>query len=351
MIRSRPALARILLALVVALAGAGTIVAAAGAVREPPALTSSGAWTTLASSQVPRTEPGAAVVGNSIYVVGGMLWDGATTNLVERYDIRSGRWEWAPPLPIAVNHPAVASFGGKVYAFGGYTSNAGFFGLTGETDALQRLDPRTGKWTVLPPSGFARAAATLVPAAGRLYAIGGAHESATPLSLVQSYDPVKARWRSEPPFRIAREHLAGTAAGGKIYVLAGRVKDHPLTAVERYDPAKRKWVTLPSLHTPRSGFGAVTVAGRVIAVGGENLESGSTIAPVEAYDTAKKRWLPLPPLPTPRHGLGVVSSGSRVFVATGGPQARLSVSATLEAIRLTRSQLGLGPKRGGPKKP
>jgi hypothetical protein len=291
-------------------------------------------WGTLPASPLARTEVGAARIGRYLYALGGVIPpDGVTTGQVARYDIVRRSWGMAAPMPIGVNHPAVAVSRGRVFVYGGYTD---LRAPNTETDALQRYDPATDSWTILSGSGVKRAAATLAAVDGRLYAIGGA-SGGEPQRFLQVYDIRRGSWRSGPPMRVAREHLASAVIGGRIFVLGGRAAGGNLDVVESFDPATRKWRRLPHLHTARSGFGVAVVGGRLIALGGEQLSEGDrTISPVESYDPAAKRWRRLPPMLTPRHGLGVASRGLTVFAAEGGPQPGLAFSDVLESLRVPR---------------
>lgn len=293
-------------------------------------------WTSLEPGPRERTEVGAGRVGGYIYVVGGFtppLME--TTDEVARYDIVTNSWSTIPPLPVAVNHAAVAAAGGRcagqLYVYGGYTENGN---LAGEVDALQRFDPRTGAWTRLPGSGVARGAATLAPVGCSLYAIGGATGGAAQ-KLVQIYDIRRGTWRPGPSLRVAREHLGSVAIGRRILVLGGRAGGGNLDAVEELDTRTGKWKRRPPIPTARSGFGAVVVRGWAVVVGGEELTPGGhTIRPVEAFDPRSRRWRTLPGLTTPRHGLGVVARGPRIFALEGGPEPGGSFSSVVESLRV-----------------
>jgi hypothetical protein len=293
-------------------------------------------WTSLPSSPIERTEVGAGRIGRFIYIVGGFVPPNLeTTNRVTRYDISTGSWSEVAPLPVAVNHPAVATgtgrCAGQLYVYGGYTGSGG---LTAEVDALQRFDPRTGTWTQLPASGAARAAATLAPVGCSLYAIGGASGGA-PQRLVQIYEIRRGAWRAGPSMRIAREHLASVAIGKSILVFGGRAGSGNLDVVEELNTRTGVWRARPPIPTARSGFGAVVVRGRAVVVGGEELTpGGATIRPVEAFDPQSRRWRKLPGMLTPRHGLGVVARGRRIFAMEGGPQPGGSYSSTFEMLRV-----------------
>lgn len=289
------------------------------------------AWRPLASAKLERTEVGAARIGNSIYVVGGFLPPSTTTAAVERYDIRRDRWQRARPMPIAVNHPAVASHGGFLYVYGGYTDST--FGPV--TAALQRLDPRSGRWTLLPASPTPRAAAALAARDGKLYAGGGV--AGVALSTLEVYDIASRRWRAAPPMRTPREHVAAVATDAGFYLFGGRSGAGEHDTVELFDPEKRRWSSLPPMRKARSGFAAVAIGGKPIVFGGEELTpGGTTIRSVELFDPGRRRWESLPPMRTPRHGLGGVAIGRRIYALEGGPTPGFAFAATIEFLDLAR---------------
>jgi hypothetical protein len=293
-------------------------------------------WTALPSSPLERTEVGAARIGRFIYVVGGFVQPNLqTTDQVARFDISTRTWTTLAPLPVAVNHPAVAAGAGRcagqLYVYGGYTASGD---LSNEVDALQRFDPRTGTWTRLPGSGVARAAATLAPVGCSLYAIGGASGGAAQ-RLVQIYDIRRGAWRPGPSMKVAREHLASVAIGSQVLALGGRSGGGNLDAVEDLNTRTGKWRRRSPIPTPRSGFGAAMVRGWAIVAGGEELTAGGeTIGPVQAFNPRSRRWRKLPGMLTPRHGLGVVAQGPRIFTVEGGPTPGASYSSVIEVLRV-----------------
>jgi hypothetical protein len=287
-------------------------------------------WRTLRDSTLARTEVAAARIGDGAYVVGGFAApSGATTDVVERYDLRRDRWTRVKPIPQAVNHAAAAAYRGALYVVGGYTATNG---LAGETAALWRYEPAADRWTRLPDAPTARGALVAGVIGGKLYVAGGAR-SGRALTTLEIYDFSRRTWSAGPPMRVAREHLAGTVLGGAFYVLAGRTaQDGNLAVVERYVPAGRRWERVRSMRKARGGIAAAAVKGRIVVVGGE--ESAGTIGEVESLDPRTRRWRYGPRLPTPRHGLGAVAYGGRVFVLEGGPQPGLTYSRAVEALRI-----------------
>ena len=101
---------RLALAALLAVAGATAVALLATDEDADGVRATTGRWVSLQPSPLSRSEVGAARVGSSIYVVGGFAApEGATTDRVARYDIEAGTWRLGAPMPIAVNHPAVAA--------------------------------------------------------------------------------------------------------------------------------------------------------------------------------------------------------------------------------------------------
>jgi hypothetical protein len=236
-----------------------------------------GRWTALPPARHSRGEVSAAVVGDSIYVVGGFDTTGHTTALVERLDLRTGRWSTSRSLPQPLNHMNAVDYGGKLYVVGGYSQPSDT--SAGAVRSFWRYDPTTDRWSAMPPAPLPRAAAG------------------------------------------AAVILGGRAVG------LGNFAD-----VERYRPGASSWDRLPAMPVARSGFQAVNVDGKIVVVGGEG--PAGTIGEVDELDPATGHWTRLPDLPIPRHGLGLVAAGPLVYAIEGGPQPGLTTSSVVERLRL-----------------
>lgn len=269
-------------------------------------------------------------MGDAVYVVGGFdERSGSSTTTVERLDLRSGRWSLTRPMPVALNHMGVAGYGGSLYVVGGYRSASDT--NSGATNSFWRYDPATGRWSAMPPAPTPRAAFATAVLGDRLYAAAGRNDATLALRTVDVFDFSQRRWLAAPSLNVAREHVAGAAADGAVYVLGGRERGIGyFSTVERYVPNSGRWQELPSMPVERSGFEAATVSGRLIAVGGE--AGQGVIAEVDSMNLATGTWQRLPPMRTPRHGLGVVSVGPVLLSIEGGPVAGLSYSRAVERL-------------------
>ena len=158
---------RLILALATAALGAGTVaVASAGGGEGGPEAGPASAkrWRALDRAPLKVQEVAAARIGRDVYVVGGFLEGGVTTDQVSRYDIKKGRWRTVEPLPIAVDHPAATSSGGKLYVHGGF----GGGGPDIATPRLFRYDRAADRWTEFASSSIPRGAHALGAVDGKL---------------------------------------------------------------------------------------------------------------------------------------------------------------------------------------
>jgi N-acetylneuraminic acid mutarotase len=297
----------------------------------PAVAAAAAAWTALTPAPLERTEVATARVGGSIYVAGGFVPPGQTTDAVERYDIRRDRWTRVRDMPVGLNHAVAVAYRGRLFVTGGYRSSTG---LEDPARVLLRYNPSTNRWRRLPPPPTPRAAQAAAVIRDRLYVAGGANDSGSLRSL-EIYDFERRRWRSGPDFPgPPRNHTTGVAAGGRFYVLGGRDTAN-FAAAERYNPRRRTWTSLPDMATPRGGIASARLRdGRIVVFGGEEfaVARAETIPEVELLDPRTRRWSRLPDMLTPRHGLGGAALGDRVFAVQGGPFPGFAFSDAIEFL-------------------
>ena len=172
-------------------------------------------WVRLPSLPTPRGAVAVAVLGDRLYVAGGMA-AGVPLRVVEAYDFGERRWERVADMPADREHVAGAALGGRFYVVGGRNR---------QTDALPdvtRYDPATDSWERIPDLPIREGGGEAQPFDGALLAIGGGDD------------------RGE------------TVTG----------------AVQRFDPASEEWTQLPEMRTPRHGFGSAVVDERIYTFGG-----------------------------------------------------------------------------------
>lgn len=171
-----------------------------------------GGWRTL-RLPAQRAEAGAAALGDTVYVVGGVTAGGLARSILG-YGTRRGRWRFLPG-PTPREHLAVAGARGRLHAIGGRT--AGYD---------------------------------------------------TNLAIVESWAPGERRWRLEPSVPEARGGTGAAAVGGTIVSVGGEAPSGTLAKVYALDVVRRRWRRLADLPTPRHGLGVAAFGGSVYAIGG-----------------------------------------------------------------------------------
>ena len=117
-------------------------------------------WKELAPMPSKRGGAAAILVGDKIYVIGGItLSPNArssdagltvtspqhTLGTVEEYDPLSNTWRVRSPMPTARADPAVGEVDGKIYVIGGRIGSA-FMRVGSNTDVVEQYDPATDSW-------------------------------------------------------------------------------------------------------------------------------------------------------------------------------------------------------------
>ncbi|HEY7381201.1 MAG TPA: kelch repeat-containing protein [Gaiella sp.] len=171
-------------------------------------------WRALPSPPEERAAAAAAATRDGrIWVVGGRTDDGlATTMLV--LDLERLRWSTARG-PTPREHLAAAASGRLVYAVAGRKA-----GIDTNLPTFQAYDPRTGRWTTLPPVPSPRGGTGAAAIAGRIVSVGG-EEPAGTIRSVYAYVVSQRRWRRLPDLPTPRHGLGVVALGGRVWVLAG----------------------------------------------------------------------------------------------------------------------------------
>ena len=146
-----------------------------------------GAWQELARMPEGRGAAGAAVVGDTLLVVGGIGPNGLAATMLA-LDLTRNTWRTiAGPTPR--EHLAVTATGGRVYALAGRTA-----GLDTNVRTLESWRPGNRRWTrhaAIPRSRGGTGAA----AVGRTIVSVGGEEPAGTIRTVYAFDTRTRRWR------------------------------------------------------------------------------------------------------------------------------------------------------------
>ena len=292
----------------------------------------------------PAEEYWSATANGKFYLLGGTAVRTPRGPLlpgrVLEYDPTTDKWSAKKTMPRPADHMAVAESRGKIYVFGGTsTERPGEVGPSNfQLNDSWEYDPAADSWKSLAPIPSRRNAAAAAEAAGKIYVIGGSQlaegapnpgpaDNLLVAGTNEAYDPATNRWESHRAMPTPRNHPAIGVVGGKIYLIGGRLATanvanfvaSPTDVVEEYDPATDRWRALARMPTARSGHGWATYQGRIYVAGGEvrDYHMDAIMRDVEAFDPAANQWFRLPPMPTARHGVNVAAIGNRLYMVGG----------------------------------
>jgi Kelch motif len=192
-------------------------------------------WQTAAEKPTPVSNVSGALIGDLIYVPGGLTEDGEASTVLESFDAQKGLWESRAALPEPRAAYALAAMNDRLYLFGGWDGNA-------YRSEVFVYDATTDTWSAATPMPEARGAAAAAAFAGLIYVAGG-YNGEQELADVMAYDPATESAGGEPwsplaPMSQARSGLAMTALGPRLYVLGGESAE---SYGEQYDIGTGAW--------------------------------------------------------------------------------------------------------------
>jgi hypothetical protein len=197
-------------------------------------------WARGTEKPVPVANVGAVVLDRQIYVPGGSMEDGHSTDLLEIYDASVGEpggWTTGRRMPVGLSAYAVATYEGDLYLFGGWDGTA-------YVAASYRYDPQADEWFSLEPMPASRAFAGAGTIGDHIYVVGG-YDGQTELPTCEAYSPKEDTWETCPPLNAPRGGLGVAVIADALYVVGGGWESY-LLGNEYYSPAQGVWKTFPS---------------------------------------------------------------------------------------------------------
>jgi N-acetylneuraminic acid mutarotase len=263
-------------------------------------------WYELPSMSYSRFGPAVASVNNKIYVFGG--WDGlgAVSNVVEVYDIQTQTWDRKANMNTAVVYAAAAVVGNSIHVLGGYNGSS-------ILNRHQVYNTLTNTWSVSVNLPQARSGGSATVVSGRIYLIGGYYNN-SPVNSNFMFDPATTTWTSKSSMPTARTDFAIAQAYNGIYVIGGW-NEIALNTHEYYDPANDTWTTLFPANYARAGCSAGVVNNKIYVIGGGDQYSYNS--KTEEYDPFTNEWTSTASIPLPRSYFGAASIGQYIFVVGG----------------------------------
>jgi len=219
--------------------------------------------------------------GNKLYRIGGFTAqnaEGEEHDLVSQtdvtaFDTKSNNWVELPALPEARSSHYAAVIGDTLYVVGGWALKGQDDSQWQKTARAMNRNEETPKWTALPQPPFQRRAAAAAAYAGKLYVIGGMQSEGGPTRKVAIFDPATGTW-SEGPEIVGDDGMTGFGAssfatGGRLYV--STIKG----TLQRLSDDGSAWEVISETPTARFFHRMLPVdAHRLLVVGGASMQVG-----------------------------------------------------------------------------
>ena len=162
-----------------------------------------------------------------------------------------------------------------------------------------------------------------------------------------------ADWQDRAPLLRPRGEHANCVVDGRIYVLGGihNSRNGPIE-VDRYDPSSDAWTRVSSMPTRRNHFtcGAALAGDELWVCGGKPDGQGyGGVKRVDVYDTRTGSWRRAPDLPEPHWAGPTVIIDGKVHVLTGGGASNSDSTAHHFVLDLADESAGWSTARAVPK--
>lgn len=282
-------------------------------------------WSKQSSGTAPisRVESGVVQVGNKLYVMGGYTGGyGSTSKRVDVLDLATKTWSRLADLPGSQTHAGVTSDGQYIYWASG---QFGAMFSTTTTRDVWRFEIATNKWTKFVSLPAARFGGALAHVNGKLYFFGGTSSDRTTSQRdhwMLDLSNTAAGWVSKAPLPFAGDHLSHVVLDGLIYSIGGE-HDHGKTYVQHdymfaYNPSTNSWSRKANLPTPSSHFegGTVVLNSKIFAISGQ-IDHEALTSEVRAYDPATNTWSLYSNFPEKRKGPAAGVYNGKIYFSGG----------------------------------
>lgn len=241
-------------------------------------------WSRLADKPTAASNLKAAILGEYIYLPGGIDNQGHPLSLVEVYNVASDSWKNAAPLPQPLSNYAIEVFEGKMFIFGGKSG-----------DKIQKeiysYDPVANSWQIEQSLTSERFDLDSIFWGGRIYLVGG-NDGTTNLATVESFVPSISQnstivFREEQNLPEPSSNCSGEQLFDTLFVICP-------TKIVKLGTDRSSWISEPNppdfiLDT---GFTTTSLSNNLYILGGFR-ESGKAGSSFIRYQALYSIMLPM----------------------------------------------------------
>ncbi|XZE43095.1 Kelch repeat-containing protein [Pirellulaceae bacterium SH467] len=194
---------------------------------------------------------------------------------VHAFDRTSKTWSKLPSLPEPRSSHDAAMIGNTVYVVGGWAMAGKQETKWHETAWAMNLSEPQLEWKAIPNPPFVRRAIATVAHNGKLFVIGGMDQKG-PTKAVAIYDPITKSWTESTPL-LGDQAMAGFGAAGWSLNGCLIVSTHEGDML-RWDDESKKWNLIGRSVSPRFFHRFLPIDSNVlVSIGGASMEEGKFV--------------------------------------------------------------------------
>lgn len=234
-------------------------------------------WSAKADAPTTRARTAAFSIGNKAYVIGGVDSNGNILDTVEEYDSDTNTWTAKQSLPIPLVTSGIA------------VNNIGYV-IAGETIGNQTVgnaysyNSATDTWTAITDKLTPTYGHALASDGTNIYVMGGINQNGDTIGLNEAYDIATNTWSEKDDILVPRSFLSSFFTNGSIYAVGGLNSDwYSLDTDEKYNIEENQWTTDTPMNYPRSSLNAMAIGTKGYAIGGINIATSDVHGYTEEY--------------------------------------------------------------------
>lgn len=292
----------------------------------------SGFWSAKTSLRGGSLTDHAAIgYGEVIFILGGAKEGGNVTSEVWKYDSVLHNYTLMAPMPEPRYRFGAAIIEDTIYVVGGRNASDDQNSIpeNGLVKSTFIYDILTNTWRSGADSLDFQGDTCAAALKGKVYMMGGYGIDYSYLNTATVYDPDADSWSHLPNMTSPRGDLMCTSLGSEIYVLGGYYDPTNTNAnsfsskMESFNPSTKAWTSRPDLLTPRGDAAIAVLEGdRIMLVGGEghyrdNDDYKYPKHVTEIYYLSDETWVQKAMIPTARFRTAAATAGGLTFVVGG----------------------------------
>lgn len=287
-------------------------------------------WDMGETESTPAYASASFMIGDDIYVVGGITSSLGITNSTQVYNTLTNTWSTKADYPLAVHGFIGFSINDIGYCVGGLN------GYLLATDEMYSYDPSTNAWTASTSYPFAFSAFSRVPVINdEAYSVGVLPQVGIS-GVIYKFNPTNATWTevTEQPIT-PRIGSFVTAIDSNIYIIGGQdLENVAYSEVLIYNVTTDTWSTGADMITPRA-LGATFLHGnKIYTVGGQDNDLYSTSLN-EVYDVIGNTWKEEIPMTYKRTSPASEYTNTTGYAIGGINIARAEIAGYVEKYQFT----------------